>query len=235
MVLKMALNEENVSKLLLVLSHKLRRDILLILDEKKEQSFSELMNTLDVDTGKMSFHLRNLKLFLEQTPAGKYKLNRIGQNALRLIKDAESLSIDVDFLKTQSSRHIAKFSRRALAFLFDLGVAFTITIAVTLIAEVLVLFSGEFLYQQNFFLFLGLFWVYSTLLEGFAGQTVGKSMVGIKVVSLSSKKMTYDAAAVRNFGKCFLLPFDLLIGLRLHDDRFIKFFDKYSRTTVIKS
>lgn len=235
MVLKMALNEENVSKLLLVLSHKLRRDILLILDEKKEQSFSELMNTLDVDTGKMSFHLRNLKLFLEQTPAGKYKLNRIGQNALRLIKDAESLSIDVDFLKTQSSRHIAKFSRRALAFLFDLGVAFTITIAVTLIAEVLVLFSGEFLYQQNFFLFLGLFWVYSTLLEGFAGQTVGKSMVGIKVVSLSSKKMTYDAAAVRNFGKCFLLPFDLLVGLRLHDDRFIKFFDKYSRTTVIKS
>ena len=235
MVLKMALNEENVSKLLLVLSHKLRRDILLILDEKKEQSFSELMNTLDVDTGKMSFHLRNLKLFLEQTPAGKYKLNRIGQNALRLIKDAESLSIDVDFLKTQSSRHIAKFSRRALAFLFDLGVAFTITIAVTLIAEVLVLFSGEFLYQQNFFLFLGLFWVYSTLLEGFAGQTVGKSMVGIKVVSLSGKKMTYDAAAVRNFGKCFLLPFDLLVGLRLHDDRFIKFFDKYSRTTVIKS
>lgn len=235
MVLKMALNEENVSKLLLILSHKLRRDILLILDEKKEQSFSELMNTLDVDTGKMSFHLRNLKLFLEQTPAGKYKLNRIGQNALRLIKDAESLSIDVDFLKTQSSRHIAKFSRRALAFLFDLGVAFTITIAVTLIAELLVLFSGEFLYQQNFFLFLGLFWVYSTLLEGFAGQTVGKSMVGIKVVSLSSKKMTYDAAAVRNFGKCFLLPFDLLVGLRLHDDRFIKFFDKYSRTTVIKS
>jgi hypothetical protein len=52
-------------------------------------------------------------------------------------------------------------------------------------------------------------------------------------VSLSSEKLTYDAAAVRNFGKCFLLPFDLLLGLRLKDKRFIKVFDKYSRTTVI--
>lgn len=231
----MALNEENVSKLLLILSHKLRRDILLILDEKKEQSFSELMSTLEIDTGKMSFHLRNLKLFLEQTPTGKYKLNTIGQNALRLIKDAESLSIEVNFSETQSSSHIAKFPRRTLAFLFDMGVAFTITIAASLIAELLFLFSGQFLYNQNIFLFLGLLWLSSTLLEGFAGQTVGKIMLGIKVVSVSNKKLTYDAAAVRNFGKCFLLPIDLILGLSLRDERFIKFLDKYSRTTVIKS
>jgi uncharacterized RDD family membrane protein YckC len=116
-----------------------------------------------------------------------------------------------------------------------MGVAFTITVAATLIAELVVLFTGQFLYHQNIFLFLGLLWTYSTLLEGYAGQTVGKSMLGIKVVSMSSKKLTYDAAAVRNFGKCFLLPIDLLLGLRLHDERFIKYFDKYSRTTVIKS
>ena len=95
----MAHNEENVSRLLLILSHKIRRDILILLHEKKEQSFSELMNSLEIDTGRMSFHLRNLRLFLEQTPTGKYKLNRIGQNALGLIKDVEALSIDVDFLE----------------------------------------------------------------------------------------------------------------------------------------
>lgn len=231
----MALNEENISKLLLVLSHKIRRDILIFLDEKKELSFSELMNFLEIDTGKMSFHLRNLKRFLDQTPNGKYKLNRLGQHALRLIKDVESLSIDVDFLETQNRHHIARFSKRTMAFLFDMGVAFTITVAATLIAEVLVLFSGQFLFQQNIFLFLGLFWLYSTLLEGFAGQTVGKMMFATKVVSLRRKKLTYDAAAVRNFGKCFLLPFDLLLGFRLKDDRFIKLFDKYSRTTVINT
>ncbi len=230
----MAQSEENVSKILLILSHKIRRDTLILLSEKKEQSFSDLMTALKIDTGKMSFHLRSMKQLLDQTPKGKYKLNRLGKNALRLIKDVEALSVDVDFLEKQTGQHVAKFSQRTLAFLFDMGVAFTITVAATLIGELLVLFSGQFLYQQNVFLFLGLLWLYSTLLEGFAGQTVGKMMFAIKTVSVTSKKMTYDAAAVRNFGKCFLLPIDFLLGLRLHDDRFIKFFDKYSRTTVIK-
>ena len=230
----MATNEEKVSKIFNILSHKLRRDILVILFEKKEQSFSDLMNALNVDTGKMSFHLRNLKLFLEQTPTGKYKLNSFGQNALRLIKDVDAISIEADFFELKSNIHVAKFSRRALAFVIDMGVAFTITTATTLATEIPVLFSGQYLLNINILLFLGLLWVYSTLLEGFAGQTLGKSLFRIKVVSVSGKKLYYDNAAVRNFGKCFLLPIDLLVGLRLKDERFIKFFDKFSGTTVIK-
>jgi uncharacterized RDD family membrane protein YckC len=182
----------------------------------------------------MSFHLRNLKQFVEQTDTGKYKLNRFGQNALVILKDVDALSIDVDFLENKNIQHIAKFSRRALAFVFDIGVTFTIAIATYLLAEIFILFSGQLLFHQNILVFLGLLWAYSTLLEGYAGQTIGKSIFMLKVVSLSGKKLTYDAAAVRNFGKCFLLPFDLLLGLRLNDERFIKFFDKYSKTTVIR-
>jgi len=230
----MSLNDENISQILLILSHKIRRDILLILLEKKELSFSELMTILEIDTGRMSFHLRNLKLFLDQTPTGKYKLNRFGQKALGILKDIEALSIDVDFLESKSSHYVAKFYKRALAFVVDLGVTFTILVTVYLIAEVFVLFTGQFLFHQNFFLFLVLFWVYSTLLEGFGGQTVGKYLVMIKAVSVTSKGLGYDAAAVRNFGKCFVLPIDLLIGLRLDDKRFIRFFDRYSGTTVIR-
>jgi uncharacterized RDD family membrane protein YckC len=230
----MAVNEENVSKLFVILSHKLRRDILVILSEKKEQSFTDLMNLLDVDTGRMSFHLRNLKLFLDITPTGKYTLNKFGQNALRLIKDVEALSVEADFLEHKTNLHIAKFSRRALAFVVDLGMAFVITVATTLAAEVFVLFSGQFLFHFNIFVFLGLLWLYSTLLEGFAGQTLGKYFFDLKVVNINAKKVSYDVAAVRNFGKCFLLPIDLLIGLRLKDKRFIKFFDKFSGTTVIQ-
>ena len=231
----MSLNDENVSKILLILSHKIRRDILHILLEKKELSFSELMNVLEIDTGKMSFHLRNLKLFLEQTPTGKYRLNKFGQKALRIFKDIEALSIDVDFLESKSSHYVAKFSKRALAFIVDIGVTFTILITVTLIAEVFVLFTGQFMFHQNFFVFLVLLWLYSALLEGYGGQTVGKYLFMLKAVSITSKKLSYDAAAVRSFGKCFVLPIDLLIGLRLDDKRFVRFFDKYSGTTVIRS
>jgi len=228
----MAINEENISQILRVLSHNIRREILIFL-QKKEQSFSELMSLLDIDTGKMSFHLRILKQFIDRTESGKYKLNRFGKNALVILKDIEALSIDFDFVENRTIQHIAKFSRRALAFAFDMGVAFTIVVLAYLVAEFLVLFSGQFLFHQNIFVFLGILWASSTLLEGHSGQTLGKIMFSLKVVSLGSEKLTYDTAAVRNFGKCFLLPIDLLLGLRIKDKRFIKVFDKYSRTTVI--
>ena len=228
----MAINEENISQILRVLSHNIRREILIIL-QKKEQSFSELMSLLDIDTGKMSFHLRILKQFIDRTDSGKYKLNRFGKNALFILKDIEALSIDFDFVENKTIQHIAKFSRRALAFAFDMGVAFTIVVLTYLVGEFFVLFSGQFLFHQNIFVFLGILWASSTLLEGHSGQTLGKITFGLKVVSLGSEKLTYDTAAVRNFGKCFLLPIDLLLGLRIKDKRFIKVFDKYSRTTVI--
>ena len=234
MVLKMAVDEKSVSKLFSILSNKLRRDILSLLYEKKELSFSDLMNTLEIDTGKMSFHLRNLKIFLEQTPNGKYRLNSFGQNALRLVRDTEALSIEVGFQNQKSNLHIAGSGRRALAFLFDLGVIFTITFAITLVTELNSLVSGQYFLDINLLLFLVLLWGYSTLLEGFAGQTLGKTVFNIKVVSVSGKKLYYDNAAVRNFGKCYLLPIDLLVGLRLKDERFIRFFDKFAGTTVIK-
>ena len=230
----MEVDEENISKLFLILSHKLRRDILFLLSEKKELSFSELMNILDIDTGKMSFHLRNLKMFLEQTSTGKYRLNEFGRNGIRLVKDMEALSIEADFYENKKEVNIAPFSRRAIAFIIDLGVAFTITIAVTLFTLFSEIFSGQYSIEFNILLFIVLLWIYSTLLEGFAGQTLGKSLLRLKVVSVSGKKLFYDATAVRNFGKCFLLPIDLLLGLKLEDKRFIKFFDKFTRTTVIK-
>jgi uncharacterized RDD family membrane protein YckC len=83
-------------------------------------------------------------------------------------------------------------------------------------------------------LFLILFWIYLTLLEGFSGQSIGKRIVEIRVVRIDGKRVLYDHAAIRNFGKVFLLPVDLLLGLRLKDKRFMTYFDKFTDTTVIK-
>ena len=64
------------------------------------------------------------------------------------------------------------------------------------------------------FITVGLLWLYSTLLEGFNGQSIGKRITGLKVVRTDGKKMNYDHAAIRNFGKILpLLPFDLFIGI----------------------
>ncbi len=84
------------------------------------------------------------------------------------------------------------------------------------------------------FITVGLLWLYSTLLEGFNGQSIGKRITGLKVVRTDGKKMSYDHAAIRNFGKVLpILPFDLLLGWRIKNTAFMRYFDKFAGTTVI--
>jgi len=228
----MAGNQENVSRILVVLSNPLRREILLNLSEKGECSFTDLMNALNVDTGKLSFHIRNLEGFLEQTPTGKYKLSKAGENAIRLIRDVEAWAVEADVAKKTSVVPLATFRKRVFAFLIDFAIAFVVFLVLPNIFSVLTI-GATVLLGLNVILFsLVLFWIYFTLLEGFSGQSLGKRLTGLMVVRLDGKKLFYDHAAVRNFGKVFLLPFDLAVGFRLKDERFIRYFDKFAGTTV---
>ena len=225
-------SQDKASRIHSVLSHPLRRQILLNLSEKGECSFTDLMNILKVDTGKLSFHIRNLDAFLQQTPAGKYKLNQAGENAIRLIHDVEAWAVEVDVAKKTSLLQLATFKKRTLAFLIDFAIIFAIF---TGLPSVISFITEGNLRLNLYLIILSLFvlWIYFTLLEGFAGQSLGKRAIGLMVLRVDGQKLFYDYAAVRNFGKVFLLPFDLLIGLRLKDKRFIRYFDKFAGTIVI--
>jgi uncharacterized RDD family membrane protein YckC len=194
------------------------------------------MNALHVDTGKLSFHIRNLDDFLEQTPAGKYKLTKTGENAIRLIRDLEAWAVEVDATKKGSLLPLATFRKRVFAFLIDLALVFAIFWVLPTAFHVLALgvTLPSVLDVGIALFFVVLFWIYFTLLEGFAGQSLGKRLIGLMVVRVDGKRLFYDHAAVRNFSKGFflLLPFDLLIGLRLKDPKFIRYFDKFAGTTV---
>lgn len=230
----MAVDQDNVSKILSVLSHPLRREILLMLSEKDECSFTDLLNVLKVDTGKLSFHLRTLSAFMEQTPTGKYALNKTGESAVRVIRDVESWAEVADVNRKATQLPLASFEKRTFAFLIDFLLMLAITLLLTF-PGVFPIFTGN-MFNLNLsavpFITLALLWVYSTLLEGFNGQSLGKRVIGLKVVRADGKKMSYDHAAIRNFGKAFLLPFDLIVGLRLKNEKFIRYFDKFAGTTV---
>jgi uncharacterized RDD family membrane protein YckC len=228
----MSVDQENVSKILSVLSHKIRREILLILNEKGESSFTYLMNTLHIDTGKLSFHIRSLIPFIEQTQSGKYRLSRAGEDAVRVIRDVESWTEVADIATKTTSLSLVKFKKRTYAFLIDFGIMLLIA-TLLLLDPVFSIFNGHPIFILNIlFVALGILWVYSTLLEGFSGQSIGKRVIGLKVIKINGKKMDYEHAAVRNFGK-ILLPFDLLFGYQLKDPKFIRYFDKFAGTTVI--
>ncbi|MCL5949673.1 MAG: RDD family protein [Candidatus Bathyarchaeota archaeon] len=232
----MAVDQGNVSKVLSVLSHPLRREILLNLSNNSESSFTDLLNLLKVDTGKLSFHLRSLSPFIEQTSSGKYKLSRAGESAVRVIHDVEGWAEVADVQGRASQLPLASFKNRVFAFLIDFGLILAITTVITFIPDVLSL-SADFLSNRIsalLFITIGLLWLYSTLLEGFNGQSLGKRILGLKVVRTDGKKMSYDHAAVRNFGKVLpLLPFDLLVGWRIKNSAFMRYFDKFAGTTVI--
>jgi uncharacterized RDD family membrane protein YckC len=231
----MAIDQDSVSKIIAVLSHPLRREILLILSGRGECSFTDLLNVLKVDTGKLSFHLRALSAFVEQTPTGKYKLSRTGENAVRVISDVESWAEVAEVNRKTTQLPLASFGKRFAAFLTDFLLMLAITILFTF-PQVVSILAGNIISAELstvLFITLILLWVYSTLLEGFNGQSLGKRLTGLKAVRTDGKKMSYDHAAIRNFGKAFLLPFDLIVGLRLKNKEFMRYFDKFAGTTVI--
>ena len=223
----MSLTEESVSKILSVLSHPLRRQIILYLKQEEKSSFTDLALATNVDTGKLSFHLRVLADFLDQTPEGKYTLGEKGKSSIVLIKDLEDWAIAAE--KSEKSEkpfsQTIKPSRRITASLLDF-----------VLIQLFMFLAFQFsLLSLNLLFFMGIFWFYLTLFEGFSGQTLGKVLLGVKVVKIDGGKISYDQAAIRNIGKVFLLPVDLFFGFRLHDKRYWRFFEKFTQTTLIDS
>lgn len=73
------------------LKHPVRRQILLLLEERGEVSFSEIQNVVSInDTGLMSYHLKELAPLIEQSARGKYRLSGIGQTSVTLFRKVES-------------------------------------------------------------------------------------------------------------------------------------------------
>ena len=219
----MSLTEESVSKILSVLSHPLRRQIILYLKQEEKASFTDLALATGVDTGKLSFHLRALADFLDQTPEGKYILGEKGRNSIILIKDLEDWAIAAE-IPSKTVNQTVKPSRRVTASLLDF----------ILIQLFMFLAFQLSLLNLNLLFFMGIFWFYLTLFEGFSGQSLGKLLLRIKVVRIDGEKISYDQAAIRNIGKVFLLPVDLFFGFRLHDRRYVRFFEKFTQTTLIE-
>jgi DNA-binding transcriptional ArsR family regulator len=72
------------------LKHPVRRQILLFLDRKGEASFTDIQEEVGInDTGRMSYHLKELAPLLEQSKRGKYCLSEIGHAGVELFRKVE--------------------------------------------------------------------------------------------------------------------------------------------------
>lgn len=79
-----------------------------------------------------------------------------------------------------------------------------------------------------------IFFIYWLILEFLTGQTLGKRVVHIKTSNLFGERANITKIAIEAFGKSFLLPIDIILGLIFSSKRRQRIFNKVSGTIVIK-
>ncbi len=133
----MAVDQENVSKVLSVLSHPLRREILLDLSNNGESSFTDLLNLLKVDTGKLSFHFVRFHHLLSRHQAANTNLAGLEKAQFELsmmLRAGRKLPM---YKAKQVTYLLLHLKKGLLAFLIDFALIFAITVAITFLPQLL--------------------------------------------------------------------------------------------------
>ena len=239
-----------------VLGHHFRIAILDLLHENVELSYTELLDMLGIDEGLLNFHLRKMRKLVKTTEAKTYMLSDLGKMAHALVQTVkDKASVSEDILPWGAPVPLALTAdigaRRVLAFLVDAIILMTSTGLffdknfLAFLSSVLELrFSHLLLPELSYqtiasysHIFFAAYIIF-TVLEAYKGQTLGKYLFKIRVVKVRVSpdvrgRMSLMDSAVRNIGKVFLLPLDLLIGLIFYSRRgYLRFFDFYTRSTV---
>jgi DNA-binding transcriptional ArsR family regulator len=93
--------EESIFK---TLSNQKRRDIIRFIGEKKQASFTEIKNAIEIeDSSAFSYHLNSLRILTAQKDE-KYRLSELGQEAYALIVKTNSYTLTnivVKYLRKQ--------------------------------------------------------------------------------------------------------------------------------------
>ncbi len=66
------------------LNHQIRREILYILNNSPK-TFSELLNYFDISSGKLDYHLKQIKGFIKKNDKNTYELTILGNKALEIL------------------------------------------------------------------------------------------------------------------------------------------------------
>lgn len=127
--------------------------------------------------------------------------------------------------------------KRAIAYIIDsiiVGAATTILFA---IPSFTMFIANPFAFFNVFsFPFaMGLFYIlYFSIAETMYGATIGKRLMGLKVVTITGEKLSFGQSFIRNISKIHqvLLLLDLIGGLITSTDLHQKYSDRIANTTV---
>jgi DNA-binding transcriptional ArsR family regulator/uncharacterized membrane protein len=143
---------DEYDRIFAALKHPIRRQILLVLEEKREASFAEIQKAVGVnDTGLLSYHLKELETLVEQSERGKYDLSEIGRASMALFWKVERE-------KRASDSAVQNYLERIvgeIVFLFLIvGVTFLAPLSADIYLSVQTVFSGSLTTQMIVLVFL---------------------------------------------------------------------------------
>lgn len=133
---------------------------------------------------------------------------------------------------------IAKWSDRFIAWLIDFLIISSVSTMIfaliygtySLEWSEAMIFSEATSYLPTSIVFFG-YWV---ILEYKTGQSIGKKIVHLKIVDLEGKPPSFTGVVISSFGKSFLLPIDMILGVIFTNQKRQRIFNKISDTIIIK-
>jgi len=79
-----------------------------------------------------------------------------------------------------------------------------------------------------------MFFSYWIILEYKTGQTIGKKMFNLKITNVQGKKPSLVGIVLSSFGKSFILPIDIILGLIITNEKRQRIFNKLGDTLIVK-
>lgn len=79
-----------------------------------------------------------------------------------------------------------------------------------------------------------LFLVYWIILEYKTGQSIGKKIFHLKLVTVDGKQPSLLGVIISSFGKSFLLPIDFILGIIFTNEKRQRIFNRIGDTIVLK-
>ena len=150
----------------------------------------------------------------------------------------KSLLSTTPISKPQSE--LARWSERFIAWLID---AIILGIFISVIKFFIWIAWPTFVWAPDYlrwipFVDIGMdnviFFLYWTVMDGLYSQSIGKSVMRIKVSQLNDKPMELTHAVIESLGKAFLLPLDCIIGWFLYSRKKQRLFNYLSETIIVR-
>ena len=131
---------------------------------------------------------------------------------------------------------LAKWKDRFFAWIIDFVIISLISTAIVFVSFLSLSYNFENFITDNgmYVPTSAIFFLYWIILEYKTGQTIGKKMFNLKITNSQGEKPSLVGVILSSFGKSFILPIDMILGLIFTNKKRQRVCNKIGNTLIIK-